>query len=67
MSNELINQEGSKLFMELFNQSPKKILMAMPGTFCRRTEKFMVANGYRMVFGRWHLQEKSATQHGGKG
>lgn len=70
-----INAEGSRLMMELFNRMPVKALKEVPENIARSIGDFMVANGYRFVFDRWHLQaepkepERSAlnreASHGG--
>jgi hypothetical protein len=51
-----INAEGSRLMMELFNRMPVKALKEVPENIAKSIGDFMVANGYRFVFDRWHLQ-----------
>lgn len=52
----LVNAEGSALLAILFNDMTVKEKMDVPADLRRRITDFMVANGYRFVFGRWYLQ-----------
>lgn len=53
---KLVNAEGAELFAYVFNDMTVKEKMEVPKDKRDRITKFMVANGYRFVFGRWYLQ-----------
>jgi hypothetical protein len=53
---KLVNAEGSELLAYLFNGMTTQEKMDVPKDKRDRISKFMVANGYRFVFGRWYLQ-----------
>lgn len=53
----LINAEGSELLAEVFNRMTADQKNAVPSETAGRIGQFMVANGYRIVFTRWYLQE----------
>jgi hypothetical protein len=57
MSPRKSNADGSELIMELFNRMPIKELKKVADPIAKRIGAFMVANGYRLVFNRWYLQE----------
>lgn len=53
---KLVNAEGSELLAYLFNGMTTQEKMDVPEDKRKRITDFMVANGYRFVFGRWYLQ-----------
>ena len=53
---KLVNAEGSALLALLFNDMTTQEKMEVPADKRERITNFMVANGYRFVFGRWYLQ-----------
>ena len=52
----MIDEEGSRLLMELFNRMPTKQLQKVDKDISLEIGAFMYKNGYRMVFNRWYLQ-----------
>ena len=52
----MIDAEGSRLLADVFNTLTDEQKNIMPEDVAERIERFMTANGFRMVFGRWFLQ-----------
>ncbi len=52
----MIDAEGSKLLADVFNTLTEGQENIMPEDVAERIERFMTANGFRMVFSRWYLQ-----------
>ena len=57
------DKEGSELLAALFNRMTKKQKISVPQPMCDRISRFMVDNGYRIVFGRWYLQAEPRTSN----
>jgi len=58
----MVNAEISRLMMELFNRMNTNQKMDIGETDAQKVSDFMVKNGYRFVFGRWHLQAEPDSQ-----
>lgn len=54
----MIDLEGSALLAEVFNQMTDEQKNKLPEDIINRLVKFITKNGYRMVFGRWYLQQR---------
>ena len=52
----MIDAEGSRLLADVFNTLTEEQKNIMPEDVAERIERFMTANGFRMVFSRWFLQ-----------
>ena len=52
----MIDAEGSRLLADVFNTLTEGQENIMPEDVAERIERFMTANGFRMVFSRWYLQ-----------
>ena len=52
----MIDAEGSRLLADVFNTLTEEQKNIMPEDVAERIERFVTANGFRMVFGRWYLQ-----------
>ena len=52
----MIDAEGSRLLADVFNTLTEEQKNIMPEDVAERIERFVTANGFRMVFSRWHLQ-----------
>ena len=53
---KMIDAEGSRLLADVFNTLTEGQENIMPEDVAERIERFMTANGFRMVFSRWYLQ-----------
>lgn len=56
----VVDVELSRLMMELFNRMTHDQKMSVLEEDAHKISGFLVANGYRLVFGRWYLQEEPA-------
>lgn len=54
----MIDAEGSELMAEVFNVMTTEQKNSVPGDVAERIGRYMVKNGYRLVFERWYLQAK---------
>jgi len=54
----MIDPEGSALLAEVFNRMTDEQKNTLPEDIIDRLCKFIVKNGYRLVFGRWYLQDR---------
>jgi hypothetical protein len=52
----MTDAEGSELLAEVFNRMTMEQKNSVPGDVAERIGRFMVKNGYRLVFTRWYLQ-----------
>ncbi len=52
----MIDAEGSRLLADVFNALTEGQENITPEDVAERIERFMTANGFRMVFSRWYLQ-----------
>jgi hypothetical protein len=54
----IVNAVISELVGDFFNNLPVQALKNIPVPIATRIGKFMFANGYRLVFDKWYLQDE---------
>lgn len=51
----MVDREGARMLAEVYNHMTDEQKINLPLNLCRQHSDFLLKNGYRMVFGRWHL------------